>query len=158
MTVMVLTPTVTPGGPGALTLTTPARPGTYLANEGNEGLLPVVVWDEEYADSIDTEGALRIRSRPTNPVGTGRVFCAGTDAATLRTQSTTWLQTIEACRRNGGTLVHTPDDGVVVTYDIISAFVTAVPFDAQMLRNFMREFSFSLTYKPYGRLSEVTIL
>jgi hypothetical protein len=149
---------LTPTGGTTVNLVGNTKPGINLATGGAKKLLPVIVWDEEYADSIDTEGALRVRSRPTNPVGTATVIIEGTDAATLATQKTAWGQCLENSRKYGATLVHTPDSGPVVTFDVISAFVTEVDLDEIDLRAFKQRCTFQLTYLPFGRLAPVVVL
>jgi len=127
--------------------------GIWLDREGNENLFPVPVYEEEYADSPDTEGAKRVRSRPQNPEGAGRVLIGATNGDALGNYQGDWQETVEAIRRHGGTLTYTPHDGTEVTFEIESLRITQMPQDGVLQQASLCASEFDITYKPYGLLA-----
>lgn len=130
-----------------------------LEREGSiDSILPTPVWDEEYASSPDTEGGRRIRSRPDNPTGGGRMKITGTTASDLRENIRTWQENVEAARRSGAVLTYTPTSGTAVSYDVVSMQITSMTQDQVLLNNLIQETDFEFTCLPFGRLAATTIL
>lgn len=152
--------TITPTGGTAVTVLPSGgalgAEGIFFPREEVESFFPIVQYDEEYADSIDTEGALRVRSRPENSTGAGSVFVSGSSEATFSAYLDRWQATVEAMRKDGGTITYSrPGSGTTVTYDVLSMRTTAAPYDGIMLRGWIQAFGFEFTCKPYARLSQV---
>lgn len=139
---------------GAAAMQLVAGPTVGLTSDTADEFWPVPAWEEEYADSPDTEGSLRTRSRATNPTTTGRVVIQGTTQAALNANVLLWEQTIEACRRNGATLVYTPTGGSAVTFTVLSAWLTSLP-EAQPQANLWRLSDFQMTFAPFGKLAAI---
>lgn len=130
--------------------------GIWLAGEENEGLLPITQYDEEYTESAFSEGAMRTRSRPTNGVGSGKVYVAGATEDEFAAYLDEWQMLVEDMRRDGGTIQYTrPDSSTPVTYDVISFKITEVPYDGRFMAAYVAAFAFEFTCRPYGRLSDV---
>lgn len=107
MTSLILTPN---DGPGPLDLLNPDA--INLMRDGSiDSILPVPVFESTYADSPDTEGALRTRRRPTNPSGEGQVMIAGATAAQFQINLSVWQEVVDAVGKYGGTLAYQPDFG-----------------------------------------------
>lgn len=149
-TTLTLTPSLTNGVAQELN----DRDPFYIAQDGLG--LPVVAYDEEYAESIYSEGGRRTRSRPQNPSGTVRLWAIADSVSTLRDDLDALEQTVEACRVYGGELALTLEDTTTVTYDLESISMTAADPSALDFGRFSVELT--VTTHPYGRLDPVTLV
>lgn len=148
--------TLTPTGGSALNLLDPTA--ITLEREGTiDTLFPPPAYDEEYAESSDTEGARRSRSRAQNPTGSGRVKIVGSTSTTFWANVRTWQQTAEAVRRDGGTFSYTPTNGTAITYDIESFALLSLPQDNVLTTQNVGESEFTFTCLPYARLASVQL-
>lgn len=129
-----------------------------LEREGSiESILPIPIWDEEWATSPDTEGAKRIRSRNENPTAGGRVKVLGADDTTFRTNVKTWQEHVNAANTTGGTLNYTPTAGTAVAYEIRSMHITSLPQDEMLIGKRIQESDFEYTTAPFGMLTASTV-
>lgn len=139
---------------------TPANTLELASNTGPFGIFtrtfepPIPVFDEEYADSPDSEGAKRTRSRPQDPVGKGSLRIVGADKGTFKVAVAQVEEMFEEIRRAKGTLAWTPPDGTQVTYDLESFRFTGMPADIGMSM-WRAEPEYEFTSLPYGRLAPV---
>lgn len=148
--------TLTPAGGSPLDLLSSNWKLTY---EGTvESLLPVPVFDEAYAESVDTEGGQRIRTRPTNPTGGGSLRIKGTSTADLQANIATWEQTVYDTNKYGGALAYTPTSGTAITYDIESMRIASLPQDESAKRNLYSLSEFEFITLPYGRLAQAAVV
>lgn len=151
---MASTLTLTPDLTSAVAQELNDRNPFYVSVDGLA--LPVVSYDEAYAESIYSEGGRRSRSRAQNPEGkVNLLVTSGLSASTLRTRLGELQQTVEACRVYGGTLAYTPEDGVTVTYDLESISLSS--FDTSQLQFGRAPLELSVTTRPYGRLAPVVL-
>lgn len=158
--------TLTPTGGSALELKPYAGgKGVWLPRENNASFFPVPQYDEEYAESTDTEGGLLVRSRLQNAVGNGQVILSGTTEAEFAQWKTIWDQTVQQIRRTaiikggvGGTLAYTPDGDVTRTYDILSIRLVGEPYDGVVARGYVQYSDFEFTCKPLARLTPVALV
>lgn len=147
--------TLTPSLSGGVAQQLNDRNPFFVTQDGFE--LPVVAYDEEYAESIYMEGGRRTRSREQNPSGKLTLnVAAGLSSASLRTALTQLQQTVQACRVYGGTLVFTPEGQAAVTYDLES--ISLSNFDAKEMQFKRSTIELSLITKPYGRLATQSIV
>lgn len=151
---MASTLTLTPDLTSAVAQELNDRNPFYVSVDGLA--LPVVSYDEAYAESIYSEGGRRSRSRAQNPEGkVNLLVTSGLSASTLRTRLGELQQTVEACRVYGGTLAYTPADGTAVTYDLESISLSS--FDTSQLQFGRAPLELSVTTRPYGRLAPLAI-
>lgn len=152
---MASTLTLTPDLTSAVAQELNDRNPFYVSVDGLA--LPVVSYDEAYAESIYSEGGRRSRSRAQNPEGkVNLLVTSGLSASTLRTRLGELQQTVEACRVYGGTLAYTPADGTAVTYDLESISLSS--FDTSQLQFGRAPLELSVTTRPYGRLASVSLV
>src|SRR5215207_5743276 len=101
---LLLTPNIPTALPLEIEMGSAPADGIFLG-EGPESLqLPIPTYEEEYAESGETEGGGRLRSRPTNPTGTVGGFVSGSTVASSWENASALQQTIEMCRRHRGYL------------------------------------------------------
>lgn len=132
--------------------------GIFLSSDGNDGLFAPPTYDEEYAQSADTEGGPRVRSTPQDITRQGQVHISAEDPDQFDSLLRTWQETIEAVRRRGGTLVFTDQGGSSVTYEVLSAYMTSFPLDGVLARQQYVSAQFSYVCKPYGLLDPVAVV
>lgn len=145
---------ITPNLDDAVTQQLNDRSPFYVSQEGFD--MPVVAYDEEYAESNETEGGRRVRSRPQNPSGNIPLLLSGGSPAANQTALGLLEQTVEACRVYGGEMTYTPTGGVAVTYDLESISLSGVPQDEMHFGRARPTLAF--TCRPYGRLAAVSLI
>lgn len=150
---MAATLTLTPNTSGGVSQALNDRNPFTVAQEGFS--LPTPQYDEEYAESIDTEGGRRVRSRPQNPTGKIPLQVRGANIAAVWTALSNLQQTVETCRRYGGVLAYTPTGGTAVSYDLESIHISDLPQDELTFSRARPVLEF--VARPYGRLTPVTI-
>jgi len=127
----------------------------YVAADGLG--LPIVSYDEEYAESIYSEGGRRTRSRPQNPEGKVNLLMAsGLSDAQVQTALSELQQTVEAARTYGGVLTATIEDAPTVYCDLESVSISAL--DPSQLQFQRSPVELSMTTRPYGRLNPVSLV
>ena len=152
---MATTLTLTPNLSGAVAQALNDRNPFYLAADGLD--LPVVSYDEEYAESIYMEGGRRVRSREQNPEGkVTLMLTGGLTGSQVRTYLDQLEQTVQACRVYGGTLALALEGTTTVTYDLESISLTALDVGEFQFERAVAEIS--VTTRPYGRLAPVSLV
>lgn len=132
--------------------------GIFLSKDVTvEQIMPVPVYEEEFAESRDSEGGLRSQSRPTNPSGAGQVWIDASGAG-LAANIKRWEKTAQDLRKYGGTIKYTPVDGPMVIYTVASFRITAMPQDVIYQGQGVAQSEFEFTTLPYGLLDEVTVV
>jgi hypothetical protein len=124
--------------------------GIWLKQDGLN--LPVVGKELTYAESADSEGRRRIRSKPQNAEGSFSVFISHPTAATFWGYVDNLQELVESAHENKGTITYTPPDGTQVTYDLQSIQVTGMPQSGVNLKNRIAEVEVTFECLPYGRL------
>lgn len=120
--------------------------------------LPVVGRDNTYAETPDSEGRRRTRSRATNSeAGAFRLFFRGSDADGFWDVIDELQELVESAHARKGTLAYTPPGGETVTWDLESVSVTDLPQRGVHLRQFRGSAEVSVETKPYGRLDPVEL-
>jgi hypothetical protein len=119
--------------------------------------LPVVTDDNTFAETPDSEGRSRIRSRATNPEGSFAAFFKADTDATFWDNVDNLQELVLSAHRNKGTLSYTPPNGTQVTYDLEAINVTDLPQRGVQLRQRHAEATVTFETKPYGRLADVNI-
>ena len=152
---MATTLTLTPSLSSAVAQALNDRNPFYLAADGLD--LPVVSYDEEYAESIYMEGGRRVRSREQNPEGkVTLMLTGGLTGSQVRTYLDQLEQTVQACRVYGGTLALALEGTTTVTYDLESISLTALDVGEFQFERAVAEIS--VTTRPYGRLAPVSLV
>lgn len=152
---MATTLTLTPSLSSAVAQALNDRNPFYLAADGLD--LPVVSYDEEYAESIYMEGGRRVRSREQNPEGkVTLMLTGGLTGSQVRTYLDQLEQTVQACRVYGGTLALALEGTTTVTYDLESISLTALDVGEFQFARAVAEIS--VTTRPYGRLAPVSLV
>jgi len=109
--------------------------------------------ENTYAESADSEGRRRIRSKTTNPTGKGKVWIGGTDGTDFWDYVDDFQELIESAHRKKGTLYYEPpQDGEPVTYELEAIHVSGLPQVGTDLNSFIASAEFEFECKPYGLL------
>ena len=152
---MATTLTLTPNLSGGVAQALNDRNPFYIAQDGLD--MPVVSYDEEYAESIYMEGGRRVRSREQNPEGkVTLMLTGGLTGSQVRTYLDQLEQTVQACRVYGGTLALALEGTTTVTYDLESISLTALDVGEFQFERAVAEIS--VTTRPYGRLAPVSLV
>jgi hypothetical protein len=121
--------------------------------------LPITADENTFAESADSEGRRRVRSRPTNPVGSFTLNVRGE----YLTPDGFWdelsgLQDlIAAAHREKGTLTYTPSDGAAVTYQLEAVALKELPqFDYLTKQRIALGIVIEFECQPYGLLEAYT--
>ena len=128
----------------------------YVQADGID--LPVVTRDDTFAETSDSEGRSRIRSRATNPEGAFRLYFKGTTDATFWALIDSIQELVEDAHENKGTITYEPDGGVAVTWDLQSISVTGLPQNGVTLRQHHAATTVSYEVKPYGKLPRIPLV
>jgi hypothetical protein len=107
-----------------------------------------------YAESADSEGRRRIRSKPQNAEGSFSVYIADPTAATFWGWVDNLQELVESAHENKGTITYTPPDGTQVTFDLQSIQISGMPQRGVELKNHRVEVDVTFECLPYGRLAE----
>ena len=129
--------------------------GIWLKQDGLN--LPVVGKELTYAESADSEGRRRIRSKPQNAEGSFSVFISHPTDATFWDYVDNLQELVESAHENKGTITYTPPGGTQVTFDLESIQVTGLPQNGVNLRNRLAEVDVSFECLPYGRLPKQSV-
>ena len=152
---MATTLTLTPNLSGGVAQALNDRNPFYIAQDGLA--LPVVSYDEEYAESIYMEGGRRTRSREQNPEGkVTLMLTGGLTGSQVRTYLDQLEQTVQACRVYGGVIALALEGTTTVYYDLESISLSTLGVaDFQFERV---SIELSVTTRPYGRLASVSLV
>lgn len=152
---MATTLTLTPNLSGGVAQALNDRNPFYIAQDGLD--MPVVSYDEEYAESIYMEGGRRTRSREQNPEGKVTLhLTGGLSGSQVRTYLDQLEQTVQACRVYGGVIALALEGTTTVYYDIESISLSTLGVaDFQFERVSVE---LSVTTRPYGRLAPVSLV
>lgn len=126
-----------------------------LLQDGLE--LPLVSRELTYAESADSDGRVRVRSKDQNAEGRVGVIISGTSDTHFWGNVDNLLEIVESCHRNRGSLVYQPPGGTLINYDVESITVSGLPQRGIELRRRRQEAEVTFEVKPYGRLTEVTL-
>lgn len=124
--------------------------GVWLDKDGFD--LPTPAREMTYAESADSEGRRRVRSRTPNPEGKGKVVIGANNADDFWGYVDQFQELIESAHRQKGTLRYVPpQDGEPVTFDLEAIRVSGLPQEGVTLNNFVTRGEFEFECKPYGR-------
>ena len=126
-----------------------------LLQDGLE--MPLVSRELTYAESADSEGRRRIRSKNQNAEGRVGVIISGTSDSHFWGNVDNLLEIVESCHRNRGSIVYQPPGGTLVNWDVESITVTGLPQQGIELRRRRQQAEITFEVQPYGRLTEVTL-
>lgn len=119
--------------------------------------LPLVVFENEFATSPDTEGGKRVRSTPQNSEGSLRVRVIADDANTFWGGVTALEEVTAKLHRDGGAVRYVPPDGNPVIFDVEAAAISELPTDAS-LALYRAQPVIAFTCLPFGRLDPETLV
>ena len=80
--------------------------------------LPIVSRELTYAESADSDGRRRIRSKNQNAEGRVGVTISGTSDSHFWGNVDNLLEIVESCHRNKGSIVYQPPGGTLVAFDV----------------------------------------
>ena len=126
-----------------------------LLQDGLE--MPLVARELTYAESADSDGRRRVRSKNQNAEGRVGVIISGTSDSHFWDNVDNLVEVVESCHRNRGSLVYQPPGGTLVNWDVESITVTGLPQPGIELRRRRQEAEITFEVQPYGRLTEVTL-
>jgi hypothetical protein len=131
--------------------------GIYLADGGFQ--MPVVARELAYAESADSEGRRRVRSRSQNAEGQLTVFIRGEDEGDFWDKVDDLLELVESCHRKKGTVTYEPPrDGEAITWDVEAMTATELPQRGVTLRQLHAEVQINFEVLPYGKLTQTQLL
>lgn len=118
---------------------------------------PIPANEDTYVTSPDMEGSVRTRTKPVNPVGTGKGWIGMDTAEEFWDMWDDFQDLLLSAHRNKGDLTYTPAGGETITYELEAIRFTEMPQDnLQPMR--VGSFAFEFTSKPYGLLPEVQLV
>lgn len=122
---------------------------------GSESLrLPLPANDDTYASSPDTEGGIRVRSRPDNAEGGIKGFIEGSSDANFWANVRGLEKVVGQMHAHGGSIAFTPPaTGETVTYLVTAMSITGLPQDGVLTAQRHGEFEIVFTCRPYGLLA-----
>jgi hypothetical protein len=126
-----------------------------LAQDGLE--MPLVARELTYAESADSDGRRRVRTKNQNAEGRIGVNISGTSDSHFWGNVDNLIELVDACHRNRGSIVYQPPGGTAVIWDVESITVTGLPQPGIELRRRRQEAEITFEVLPYGRLTEVTL-
>lgn len=126
-----------------------------LAQDGLE--MPLVARELTYAESADSDGRRRVRSKNQNAEGRVGVNISGTSDDHFWGNVDNLVELVDSCHRNRGSIVYQPPGGTAVIWDVESMTVTGLPQPGIELRSRRQQAEVTFEVLPYGRLTEVTL-
>jgi hypothetical protein len=132
--------------------------GTYVVVDGFE--LPAPAPANTYVETPDSEGRRRLRTRYPN-VESGaihlRVDYSEDLAGPFWDAVDSLLELVMSAHRQKGTLTYTPTDGVEITYDLESCYISDLPQQGHAIA--LRRYEPVITFEclPFGRLAPVEV-
>jgi len=115
--------------------------------------LPVVARELTYAESADSDGRRRVRSKNQNAEGRIGLHISGTSDSHFWGNVDNVVELVESAHRNRGSIVYQPPGGTALAYDLEAITVTGLPQPGIELRSRRAQAEISFEAKPYGRLA-----
>ena len=131
-------------------------PDIRLLQDGLE--MPLVARELTYAESADSDGRRRVRSKNQNAEGRIGLHISGTSDSHFWDRVDNVIELIESAHRNKGNIVYEPPGGTAVTYDLESITVTGLPQQGIELQNRRSDAEITFEARPYGRLAATQII
>jgi len=119
--------------------------------------LPVVARELTYAESADSDGRRRVRSKNQNAEGRIGLHISGTSDSHFWGKIDNVVELVESAHRNRGSIVYQPPGGTALAYDLEAITVTGLPQPGIELRNRRAQAEISFEAKPYGRLASTQL-
>jgi hypothetical protein len=126
-----------------------------LAQDGFE--MPLVARELTYAESADSDGRRRVRTKSQNAEGRVGVNISGTSDSHFWGNVDNLVELVDSCHRNRGSIVYQPPGGTAVIWDVESMTVSGLPQPGVELRSRRQQAEVTFEVLPYGRLTEVTL-
>ena len=118
---------------------------------------PVPVDENTYADSADSVGRRRIRSKTQNPTGRWKGVISHKTPATFWDWVDNLQEMVTSVHERRGSLVYQPPTGSSITYMVESMHISGLPQRGTQLNVGLCEPEIEFETRPYGLLDEVTI-
>lgn len=131
-------------------------PDIRLLQDGLD--MPLVSRELTYAESADSDGRRRVRSKSQNAEGKIGLHISGTSDSHFWGKVDNVIELVESAHRNKGSIVYQPPGGTAVAYDLESITVTGLPQEGIELRRRRADAEITFEVLPYGRLNEVTLV
>ena len=131
-------------------------PDIRLLQDGLE--MPLVARELTYAESADSDGRRRVRSKNQNAEGRIGLHISGTSDSHFWDKVDNVIELVESAHRNKGSIVYEPPGGTAVTYDLESITVTGLPQQGIELQNRRSDAEITFEARPYGRLAATQII
>ena len=131
-------------------------PDIRLLQDGLE--MPLVARELTYAESADSDGRRRVRSKNQNAEGRIGLHISGTSDSHFWDKVDNVIELVESAHRNKGNIVYEPPGGTAVTYDLESITVTGLPQQGIELQNRRSDAEITFEARPYGRLAATQII
>ena len=131
-------------------------PDIRLLQDGLD--MPLVSRELTYAESADSDGRRRVRSKNQNAEGKIGLHISGTSESHFWDRVDNVIELVESAHRNKGSIVYEPPGGTAVAYDLESITVTGLPQRGIDLRQQRADAEITFEVLPYGRLDEVTLV
>ena len=131
-------------------------PDIRLLQNGLE--MPLVARELTYAESADSDGRRRVRSKSQNAEGKIGLHISGTSDSHFWGKVDNVIELVESAHRNKGSIVYQPPGGTAVAYDLESITVTGLPQEGIELRRRRADAEITFEARPYGRLNKVTLI
>jgi hypothetical protein len=131
-------------------------PDIRLLQDGLE--MPVVARELTYAESADSDGRRRIRSKNQNAEGRIGLHISGTSDSHFWDKVDNVIELVESAHRNKGSIVYEPPGGTAVAYDLEAITVTGLPQQGIELQNRRSNAEITFECQPYGRLEPIQLI
>ena len=131
-------------------------PDIRLLQDGLE--MPLVARELTYAESADSDGRRRVRSKNQNAEGRIGLHISGTSDSHFWGKVDNVVELVESAHRNKGSIVYEPPGGTAVAYDLESITVTGLPQQGIELTNRRSDAEITFEARPYGRLAATQII
>ena len=131
-------------------------PDIRLLQDGLE--MPLVARELTYAESADSDGRRRVRSKNQNAEGRIGLHISGTSDSHFWGKVDNVVELVESAHRNKGSIVYQPPGGTAVAYDLESITVTGLPQQGIELRRRRADAEITFEARPYGRLAATQII
>ena len=131
-------------------------PDIRLLQDGLE--MPLVARELTYAESADSDGRRRVRSKNQNAEGRIGLHISGTSDSHFWDKVDNVVELVESAHRNKGSIVYEPPGGTAVAYDLEAITVTGLPQQGIELQNRRSDAEITFEARPYGRLAATQVL
>jgi hypothetical protein len=127
-----------------------------LAQDGLE--MPLVARELTYAESADSDGRRRVRTKNQNAEGRVGVNISGTSDSHFWGNVDNLVELVDSCHRNRGSIVYQPPGGTAVIWDVESMTVSGLPQPGVELRRRRQQAEVTFEVQPYGRLAPIELI